>query len=330
MKDFFWTTVSCIKGVGSKTLIQLYEHYPLLNFHNVEEYVFDMPKKSWQSLLSKENIEIAKERATQLIKVHEENDITVIPISSEWYPAYVRIIPDPPTLLFAKGNLDLLKEKNNLAVVGTRQPTKIGFKSAIKIAKTFAEMGYTIVSGLALGIDTAAHEGALAVKNGRTIAVLAGNLTEIYPAANKKLAMDILEHGGLWLSETPIGQPNNRGNFVKRDRIQSGLSLGVCPVQTPVKSGTQHTITFSKEQNRFLFTPIPLEQDKHENAIQGNLELIEKGVALLENKESYASLHKSMMQYREKLDEEHEKRFTKKGKQEEKTEEDIEQLKLFE
>src|SRR5699024_12058801 len=121
-------------------------------------------------------------------------------------------------------------------------------------------MGYTIVSGLALGIDTAGHEGALGAENGKTIAVLAGNLTQIYPAKNKELAMEILERDGLWLSETPIGQSNTRGNFVKRDRIQSGLSLGVCPVQTPIKSGTQHTIEFTRKQNRFLFSPIPLKR----------------------------------------------------------------------
>src|SRR5699024_10520052 len=145
-------------------------------------------------------------------------------------PNLLRLIPNPPPLLFAKGNLDLLQSPKNIAIVGTRKPTKIGVKSAEKIATTFAEMDYTIVSGLALGIDTAAHEGALRIEDGKTIAVLAGSVANIYPAKNRELAERILAQAGLLVSETPLGQPNTRGNFVKRNRIQSGLSLAVCPV----------------------------------------------------------------------------------------------------
>lgn len=318
LNDFFWTTISCVKGVGSKTLIQLYENYPYLNFDNLKEYVPALPRKNWIKLLAAENIDIAKQRANNLIKIHEAKDIAVIPISSEWYPEYLRLIDDPPITLYAKGNLDLLKVKNNLAIVGTREPTEIGIKSTHKIATTFAEFGYTIVSGLALGIDTAAHEGALMAENGKTITVLAGNLTQIYPAKNKQLALDILEHDGLWLSETPIGQANNRGNFVKRNRIQSGLSLGVCPIQTPLKSGTQHTIEFSRKQERFLFTPIPLKQDLHEQAIQGNLELIKNEVPVLKSKASYEIIDSILLDYKSKLDREHEQRFAKEPIQEEK------------
>ena len=328
MNDFFWLTLSCIKGVGSKTLIQLYESYPDLNAENLYEQIKTVNKKNISKLLSPENITVAKERAENLITSHEEKDIKVIPISSEWYPNYLRLIPDPPTILYAKGNMELLKEKLNLAVVGTREPTETGIKAARKIASTFAEMGYTIVSGLALGIDTAAHEGALKAKNGKTIAVLAGNLMQIYPAKNKELATEILERDGLWLSETPIGQSNTRGNFVKRDRIQSGLSLGVCPVQTPTKSGTQHTIEFSRTQNRFLFTPPPLQQDENENAIQGNIELMNAGVTVLQNKESYKSIHNNLLDYKLKLDNEHYDRFEKMNSIQ-RSAESIEQLNLF-
>lgn len=315
--------------MGSKTLIRLYEHAPDLDFDNWNKRIETIDKKSITKLLTEENMEAAKIKAEHVMKAHEDYDITVIPISSEWYPAYLRLIDDPPTLLFAKGNLDLLKEKHNLAIVGTREPTKMGIISARKISATFAAMGYTIVSGLALGIDTAGHEGALQAEHGKTIAVLAGNLTEIYPAKNKKLALEILERDGLWLSETPIGQPNSRGNFVKRDRIQSGLSLGVCPVQTPIKSGTQHTIKFTRKQNRFLFTPIPLKQDKNENAIQGNLELINSGVPVLKDKQSYLPIHEKMLEYKLKMDQEHKERFKTIHQAEENSDEKIEQLSLF-
>lgn len=329
MNDFFWTTLSCIKGVGSKTLMQLYENDPHLNFDNLDEHLESMKQKSVSKLLSMENIKLAKEKAKQLITAHEERGIKVIPISSEWYPVYLRLIADPPIVLYAKGNVDLLKEKHTLAIVGTREPTELGIKAARKIAATFAGMGYTIVSGLALGIDTAGHEGALMAENGKTITVLAGSLMEIYPAKNKELAMEILERDGLWLSETPIGQANSRGNFVKRDRIQSGLSLGVCPVQTPIKSGTQHTIEFSRKQKRFLFTPIPLKQDEHENAIQGNIELIKNGVTVLKDKESYRSIHETLLDFECRLDTEHKERFEKKSALHHDSDEMIEQLNLL-
>lgn len=322
--------MSCVKGIGSRTLIQLYENYPHLNFDNLDEYVPTMKRRNLIKLLAPENIHLAKQKADIIKIAHGEIGITVIPISSEWYPKYLKLIDDPPTILFAKGNLELLKENNSVAIVGTREPTELGRKAARKIATRFAEMGYTIVSGLALGVDTAGHEGALLAINGKTIAVLAGNLTKIYPAKNKALAMEILDKDGLWLSETPIGQSNTRGNFVKRDRIQSGLSLGVCPVQTPLKSGTQHTIEFSRKQNRFLFTPTPLKQDLHENAIQGNLELIQNGVAVLENTASYALIGKHLVEYKKRMDNEYKERFENKQQPPKNTNENMEQLNLFE
>lgn len=328
MNDFFWTTISCIKGVGSKTLLHLYETYPDLHFDNVEKMRPTMKKASVQKLLVKENIVAAKQRAEHLLNAHAERRIEVIPISNEWYPAYLRLIDDPPPILYVKGNKQLLQEEKTLAIVGTREPTEVGVRSARKIAKTFSGLGYTIVSGLALGIDTAGHEGALEATDGKTIAVLAGNLTEIYPKQNKALADEILEKDGLWVSEVPIGQQNTRGNFVKRDRIQSGLSLGVCPVQTPLKSGTQHTIKFAKDQERFLFTPVPLE-DKSEPAIQGNLELMNNGITVLEDKASYEAISKVLLEHKAALEHLHEKRFAEANQPTEEQKQDIEQLNLF-
>src|SRR5690625_1260109 len=195
----FWLTISCVKGVGDKTLIELYEKYPQLHFDNIKEHLESSKSKRLSKLLSDEHIEAAKEKAEKLIEIHKKNDIHVIPISSESYPNYLKLIHDPPAVLYAKGNIALLKEENTLAVVGTRKPTEIGLKSAQKISTTFAERGYTIVSGLALGIDTAGHEGALHVEGGKTIAVMAGELTKIYQAKNKGLADEILNKNGLLL-----------------------------------------------------------------------------------------------------------------------------------
>src|SRR5690625_3899291 len=162
---------------------------------------------------------------------------------------------------------------------------------------------------------------------------MAGELTKIYPAKNKGLADEILNKNGLLLSEIPIGQGNSRGNFVKRDRIQSGLSLGVCPVQTPISSGTQHTIKFAREQKRYLFTPIPLKADEQKEAIQGNLELIKAGVTVLENKDSYDTIHNDLMEVKISLVNEYKERFIHNeeeiGHMEDNKENNYKQLEFF-
>ncbi|WP_052344331.1 DNA-processing protein DprA [Bacillus ndiopicus] len=311
MNNLFWLTFSCIKGVGNIAVKELYFQHPYTDFNliNNRSFLQTLKPSIKKYLLDEESIQQAREKALNILELQRINEIEVITIDSEYYPISLRFIKDPPAILYAKGNIELLKDLDMVAVVGTREPTPTGENSSRKIAATFAEMGYTIVSGLALGIDTAGHEGALRVKEGRTIAVLAGDLSKIYPAKNKNLAEKIIKNRGLLLSETGIGQPVGKGSFVKRDRIQSGLSLGVCPVQTPIKSGTQHTIQFTREQKRILFTPVVLEVDKEQVASQGNLELIkEDGVIVLNQPEDYkiiilkmGEIKEQFLNYTEKL-----------------------------
>lgn len=330
MKNLFWLAFSCVKGVGDKTVIELYRQHPYIDFDLVrnEEFLKILPQK-FIKFLTVEALQEGERRAKALIEIHEQKGIEVIPINSGKYPIALRMIDDPPAVLYAKGNVSLLERLDMVAIIGTREPTEIGILSGRRIAATFAEMGYVVVSGLALGIDTAGHEGALRVTDGKTIAVMAGDLTTVYPAKNKPLVQEILKKDGLLISETPIGKANTRGNFVKRDRIQSGLSLGVCPVQTPIKSGTQHTIQFSREQKRLLFTPTVLPADLQENAVQGNLELLqEKGVMELKNKESYVEIVKKMNEVKVRILQEDTVIHTKK-KLEIKTSPLCEQVKLF-
>lgn len=304
MNNLFWLTFSCIKGVGNIAVKELYFQHPYANFDLISNPSFLQTLKPSvkKYLLDKENIQQAREKALNILELQKKNGIEVITIDSEYYPISLRFIKDPPAILYAKGNVELLKNLNMVAVVGTREPTPTGEVSSRKIAATFAEMGYTIVSGLALGIDTAGHEGALRIKEGRTIAVMAGDLTKVYPSKNKKLVERIIENKGLLVSEVGIGQPIGKGNFVKRDRIQSGLSLGVCPVQTPIKSGTQHTIQFTRDQKRILFTPIILDIDKDHVASQGNLELIkEDGVIVLNHLEDYKIIVSKMEELKEQF-----------------------------
>lgn len=300
--QYFWLTVSCIKGVGNRAVKELYFQHPYADFSLLEEEKFlETLKPSMRKYLSDKTIlQDAYNKALTLKELNEEQNIKVISIADELYPTSLRFIKDPPAILYAKGNLDLLENMDMLAIVGTREPTIAGEKSSKKIASTFATKGYTIVSGLALGIDTAGHEGALRVENGRTIAVMAGDLTKVYPAKNKNLAEEILQKNGLLISEVGVGQSVNKGNFVMRDRIQSGLSLAVCPVQTPRKSGTQHTIQFARDQKRLIFTPIVLDVDLDSNASQGNLDLIkEDGVIVLKDSSVYAEIEQQMQLIKE-------------------------------
>jgi DNA processing protein len=194
------------------------------------------------------------------------------------YPKLLKKISNPPLLLYYKGNISILNERDSIAVIGTRNASSTGLNIASIIAREFAERGYIIVSGLAKGIDTAAHMGALET-NGYTAAVLGAPLDKIYPAENRPLVERILSHDGVVLSELGNGQVSFRGNFVQRDRIQSGLSIGIIPVQTDVEGGTMHTVNFALQQKRLVFCPRPPEREMHLNQYAGILSLIQEAKA---------------------------------------------------
>ena len=162
-----------------------------------------------------------------------------------------------------------------IAIVGTREPTQYGAESARKLGGIFAKEGFVVVSGLATGIDAQAHKGALDA-NGMTIAVLAHGLHTVYPPENKKLANKILDKNGALVSEYPWDKNSSRYSFVERDRIQSGLSLGVFVVETGIGGGTMHTAGFCKKQNRKL---IVLSPEDFSEKQQGNTKLISDGSA---------------------------------------------------
>jgi DNA processing protein len=189
-------------------------------------------------------------RAREIWDLSQKHNVKIISRDHPDYPKSLLGIPDPPALLHVLGNVDALN-KDCIAIVGTREPTAYGLKAAKKLGSLFAENGYVVVSGLAEGIDSAAHRGALEAC-GLTVAVLAHGLDTVYPTQNKKLADEILGNNGAIVSEYPWGTKINRSFFVERDRIQSGLSLGVFVVETGVTGGTMHTVKFCKDQKRSL------------------------------------------------------------------------------
>jgi DNA processing protein len=181
-------------------------------------------------------------------------------------------------MLYVRGDASLLSLTDTVAVVGTRDPTDYGVKTAHRIADSLARSGYVIVSGLARGIDTAAHTAALEA-DGRTIAVLGTPLNEIYPAENKGLAKRIADQSGLLVSEIPLGKSSSKLAFVRRDRIQSGLSLAVFAIQTDLNGGTMHTVTYAEKQGRLIFCPTPTSEDVSAKQNAGIMHLIRSGRA---------------------------------------------------
>ncbi len=196
------------------------------------------------------------------------------------YPQSLLTIPDPPPLLYAKGRADLLS-RPALAIVGSRNATAQGMQNAEQFARTLSQSGLTVVSGLALGIDAAAHLGACAAdpQVGSTIAVTGTGLDLVYPGRHRSLAHRVAEEGCL-LSEYPLGTPAIASNFPRRNRIISGLSLGVLVVEAALQSGSLITARSALEQGRDVFA-IP--GSIHSPLSKGCHRLIREGAKLVES-----------------------------------------------
>jgi DNA processing protein len=193
------------------------------------------------------------------------------------YPPLFDDIPGPPKLLFVRGDLDALSLPC-IAIVGSRNPTRAGERNAYEFARHLASIGFGIASGLAQGIDTAAHQGALDA-GGRTIAFLGTGIDRVYPAVNRELAHRIAEHGAL-VSEFPLGTPPQRELFPQRNRLISGVSLGTLVVEAAKKSGSLITARCAGEQGREVFA---LPGSIHNPMARGCHQLIRAGARLVES-----------------------------------------------
>jgi len=203
----------------------------------------------------------------------------VLTPTSPFWPSAFATIPstEVPPLLYCRGNVQLLQSPC-VALVGPRVPTRKGVQAARVLGYLLARRHYTVVSGLADGIDTAAHLGALAEGGGRTIAVLPTPLDAIYSPHNEHLAARIVEAGGLLVTEYRL-PARARERFVLRNRIQAALSLAVVPVQCANQSGTMHTVRYARRYGRIVLCP-DLGSTEHERSLEqycGLLTLIEGG-----------------------------------------------------
>ncbi len=202
----------------------------------------------------------------------------ILPWGDARYPLLLREISYPPLILFATGELSTLQQQQ-LAIVGARCPSPTGLEIAYQFASELSERGFAITSGLARGIDGAAHQGALAA-NGATMAVLGSGLNNIYPHCHQSLAQTILEKGGVLLSEFfPYALPK-AAHFPRRNRIISGLSLGVIVIEASLRSGSLITAAYALEQGREVFA-VP--GSIYNRLSQGCHALLKEGATLIEN-----------------------------------------------
>jgi DNA processing protein len=273
----YWIALKSIAGVGNITFPALVDEFGSL------PAIFAAPvSKLSETPGISQNIATAISgfKGWDKVKVELEflskNDINIITYQDELYPVKLMNIYDRPPFLYVRGNLN--KDDTNIAIVGSRLASTYGKYTTERISRELALKGLTIVSGMARGIDSVAHRGALTA-HGRTIAVLGSGLDVIYPPENKKLYADIIQNGAV-ISEFPLGTPPRSANFPTRNRIISGMSYGVVIVEAGEKSGSLITARLALEQGREVFA-VPGSIDAAGS--RGTNKLIKQGAKLIEN-----------------------------------------------
>jgi len=273
----YWIALKSIPGVGNVTFPALVDRFVSL------PDIFTTPASQLAAtpgISKKVANAIACFKGWDKIKLELDRTmkagIEIVTYQDEFYPAKLRNIYDRPAFIYVKGTL--IKDEINIAMVGSRQASTYGKYTTERISRELAIKGITIVSGLARGIDAAAHRGAL-TGQGRTIAVMGSGLDVIYPPENKKLYAEIVQNGAV-ISEYALGNPPLASNFPARNRIISGMSYGVVVVEAGEKSGSLITARMALEQGREVFA-VPGSIDSA--GARGTNKLIKQGAKLIEN-----------------------------------------------
>ncbi|SMF14986.1 DNA protecting protein DprA [Alteromonadaceae bacterium Bs31] len=275
-----------LPGVGAATYWKLLERAPSLSAAlqaSPDDFSDILPEearqqiKEWQQYGDEHALAI---RARSDIAWAERHRVSILDTDHENYPELLREIKRPPPLLYVAGDPVQLSFPQ-VAVVGSRNPTPSGRGAAFEFSKLLASSGFTITSGLALGVDAAAHQGALSCQ-GKTVAVLGTGIDQVYPQRNKQIADQIISGGGALLSEFPLGTAAQAANFPQRNRIISGLSYGTLVVEAAVRSGSLITARYALQQNRELFA---MPGSIHNPLAKGCHALIKDGAKLVEKAE---------------------------------------------
>lgn len=285
-EQLLWISLSAIAGLGSSS------YCALLSAFGSPSDIYAANYKQLATVVS-EKIAVAITQGADLDQLTDaavwlmQDCNHLVTLADTQYPKALLETADPPPFLYAKGNLHLLNQAS-IAIVGSRNASVQGEKNAEAFAQELCQNGLCIVSGLALGIDGAAHRGALKATGkhqGATIAVIGTGLDIVYPAKHRDLAHQIVEHG-LIISEFALGTPSKPQNFPKRNRIISGLSLGCLVVEANLQSGSQITARLAAEQGREVFA-IP--GSIHSPMSKGCHQLIKQGAKLVDSIEDILS-----------------------------------------
>lgn len=250
-----WLRLSFIPGIGPIRLQKLIQHFQepsRVLSASLGELRKGLPEACARAIVAQRNDRLVDQRLAGIkgwLEASAAHQL-LCPESSA-YPAQLRALPDPPAVLYMIGNPALLSEPQ-LAIVGSRRPTPQACRVAAEIAEAMARSGFVITSGLAMGIDGAAHQGALA-GYGNTLAVLGTGVDRVYPRRHQPLYSAIIEQGGGIISELPLASPPNAAHFPRRNRIISGLSLGVLVVEAALGSGSLISARLAAEQGREVF-----------------------------------------------------------------------------
>ncbi|MEW6608845.1 MAG: DNA-processing protein DprA [bacterium] len=273
-----WIRLNMIKGIGPMRFATLLKHFGSpqeilsANVSSLSQVKGIGNQIATSIVEQKDKVEINRE----LEKIEKEG-VNILTLNSEEYPKNLKSIYDPPPVLYVKGEMRT-QDRLAIAMVGSRAATTYGKTIAYRLAQELVQSGFTIVSGLARGIDVASHRGAIETK-GRTIAVLGCGIDIIYPLENKSLFYEIVNQGAV-VSEFPFGTPPEKFNFPQRNRIISGLSLGTVIVEAPIRSGALITADCALEQNREVFAvPGHIES----RLSKGTHQLIKQGAKLTES-----------------------------------------------
>jgi DNA processing protein len=247
----YWLGLALTQGLGPTRIRKLIEHFGTAEavFHAslTELEATGMRAVSAQSIATGKSFELAQQECDKA----SEAGAKIISLSDPEYPSRLKEIYDPPVILFVKGSVEVLAQPG-IAMVGTRHPTPYGSGMAERLSIDLAARSLVIISGLARGIDTASHRGAVAAK-GKTVAVLGTGIDVMYPKENTRLTEQIIALGGALITEFPVGTSPAPQNFPIRNRIISGISAGVLVIEAAEYSGTRITSRCALEQNRDVY-----------------------------------------------------------------------------
>lgn len=270
-----WLRLTLIPGIGGET------QRKLLAAFGLPDAIFAASRSALRAVIGDKGANLLLDsdnqlRIAQALEWAQQENCHLVCLADSTYPPTLLQIPDPPNLLYVRGNVELL-QRPCLAIVGSRNATPQGCQTAEDFAHSLADSGLCIVSGLALGIDAAAHRGALQGIAG-SLAVIGTGADRIYPARNRELALALAERGAI-VSEFPLSTPAVAANFPRRNRIISGLAQGVLVVEAAPRSGSLITARLAGEQGREVFA-IP--GSIHSPLARGCHQLIKQGAKLVE------------------------------------------------